>query len=249
MTKQTHHASQYECVDPNLGARLWQYNTPGCSPELQRRLDNHIDICHGCRLALAIQDRLEVGLQSGKLGFDDCPAKENRPLVKLFVWSALVTAIAAVLLVFLLPPRSLEDPLIIRGEQVTPGFVRPVAGEVIWKNLPEISWTVVEFATTYQIRIEEIGGSFEWSGETSEPHLVLPAEIKLPADTSFRVLLETVPAYLVPPEGIALSFRSGGLVTFLFYRVVAAPVWLQGSVVLGLLFCLSAFAYSRRSRR
>ena len=245
VTEKMDHISHYECVDLDLGAQLWQYDAPACESDLRRRLENHLDICHACRIALGIQERVADGLHTGEFDLGEKPRRTN----PIFGGGGLAVAAAAMLLIFLLPPRSLEDMRTVRGDGSLPRFERPVAGEVVWKSLPRISWTAIEFARVYRVRIQEVGGSFEWVGESAETHIALPADTALPSTARLRVLLETVPSYLVPPEGISTSIRTDGLGAFLSYRAMAAPAWLQWIGGLGLLLSLLALGRAFTSRR
>ena len=58
MSCQADEFAQYECVDPPLGKEMWRTHDPRIDPELLRRLENHLTICHACRMAVAFENHL-----------------------------------------------------------------------------------------------------------------------------------------------------------------------------------------------
>ena len=58
MIREQDESDQYECVDPLLGQEMWRLDAPEADATLRRALENHLAICHACRMAVAFEDHL-----------------------------------------------------------------------------------------------------------------------------------------------------------------------------------------------
>ncbi len=217
---------------------------PGVDPVLRERLKLHLAVCDACRLRRATERNVAAGLRAGRLRIEGDPAGRERagfvratPGRLLGATGFLATAAAFLLLYLLSPsPPGLEGRS--RSPLFRPAFERPVEQEVLRGGSVRLSWYPVEQATRYRVTVHEIGGPYEWSGETGHTELRTPAENPLPAGKSFRAVLETIPSDLARPGGASVSFRTGTRRAVFLYRVSVspAPVRLLGAV--GLLLVL-----------
>ncbi len=225
----------YACVDPTLGRELWQYGLPSLDASLRERLERHVQVCDACRMALAIERRVESGLRDGSLKLD--PPKARLPLSLLLPilrpparpawarWSAAAggcAVAAAIALMILLPPQPSDTGRLARSETFPMGFTRPLEGEVTLDRTPELSWKPVEGATAYRIVLREIGGTYTWTAETNALAIRVPADAPLPSAARVRALLESVPADVAAPGGVSVAFETAGLTRYLGYRVGAS---------------------------
>lgn len=214
----------YECVDPELGGELWRLDDLGTDDALRGRLEAHISICARCRLQLATEERARTGLRNGRLTLRGGRPRSRITPLSLGGAGALALA-AGVALVLLLPPRALEEDLVLRDGTGRPVITRPVPGEVVRGDKPCIEWTPIEGATAYRVTLRQVDGAYEWAHETTGPPACVPADAALATSARYRVVLETVPGYLAPGGGHHTSFRTGTLGEFLRYRLDAAPGW------------------------
>lgn len=219
----------YECVEPDVGEQLWQYNMPGVDSELQQHLEDHLTVCAECRLQLALQRHME----------DQEPAKVGRVLGRRN-WitgsvsiSAGLSLAACLLLMFFLPPKSPNASMVLRSDGNGPSILRPVSGEVVPGTNFHFTWTAVKNASGYRLQVRDPAGSFEWMTETQQTSTELPADIKLPANKHLHAYLEIIPPYLTPDEGIDVSFQTGSAVAYFGYRLRITPLWVWALGALG----------------
>lgn len=218
----------YECVDPVLGEQVWQYNTPEVTPELQSQLQGHLEICAKCRLKRALCERV------GKALAEDVVTKPAFPALRWGQGSRLNRGLgiaasfnlaACLLLTFLLPPRDPDADRIQRAEGLQPRFVRPVTEEVLLPAKATFKWTIIENASSYVLSIRDTNSDFEWTTQTEQTSVQVPPETHLPPNTRLQAFLETVPPYLTPDTGIAVSFRTASWPAYAVYRAQANPLW------------------------
>lgn len=224
----------YECVDPDLGAGLWRLDDPEIDHALRGRLEVHVSICAPCRLQRATEDRVRSGLRSERLVLrGERPLAHITPL-RIGGIGALALA-AGIALVFLLPPGTLDKDMLVRGDPEQPAITRPIPGEIVHGNQPCIEWTPIEGATSYRVTLRQVDGQDEWSHETADPQACVPADAPLATSARYRVLLETVPAYLASGGGLHSSFRTGTIGEVMRYRLDTAPAWATALGALGAL--------------
>jgi hypothetical protein len=232
VTKSSHEGEErpdpgrYECVEPELGDRLWCLDDPSAAAAEVDRLRAHVTICHACRLQIALDERLEQSLRrqgaEGTIPFVSPRSKGlrwRRPVSR-----GSVTLLAACLaLVFLVPPRL--DVLSVRGGGDW-GIMRPVPGEVVATVTPKITWQPLEDARSYQVTIAGEQTNFLWQVETDALEIQVPESAHLPKPGRFRVTVSPIPAYLAPPTGASSWLRTGTFPAHVGYRITAAPRWI-----------------------
>lgn len=211
----------YECIDPSLGEHLWRLDDPTTAADLQTRLQRHLRHCSVCRQRVALSRTVAEGLQDGRLVIR--PMQADRRVWSEWSLNLGVGVLAACLaLVFVLPPRLPGLDLVMRGGN-GPFIAAPLPGSVVLDRTPVIRWTRIERASSYRVSLREVGGDFQWSGETTSPEVSLPASARLPVSARFRVGVEPVPAHLVADGALQTSFRTGTWREFAAFRLGAAP--------------------------
>ncbi len=233
----------FECVEPEIGARIWQLTSADSSEALKEELAEHLLVCSSCRLDALVADRVAEGLRAGELHLGESGAaatrrggEANGRRTNAMIAAASSLALAASLvLMFGLPPASRMSPELLRGQGGRGAFLRPVEGEVVTVARPGLRWTPIAGATAYQVEISQVDGPWSWSGRADEASLVLPPVAALPADGEFRALVEPIPADLAGLVDTSVYFKRSGLLDFLGYRAGAAPRWVLGLGWLGLL--------------
>ncbi|MFH1842658.1 MAG: hypothetical protein ABIF77_05580 [bacterium] len=259
----------YECVEPELGALLWQYDLSETGSDLRRRLDNHLVVCDACRLSRSVGENVASGLRAGSLHLppaivqplprqrtdrtvgrttdrtDERPAAARTPLG---IVGGLALA-ASLALILWLPPLPVDHDLISRDDPGAAHFLRPVEGEVILDKTPTLSWTPIAGATRYRVTVQDPDGTFHWQGTTKETELTVPGASAAPDQARFRAVLEPIPADLAQPEGISVSFRTGDLRAYLGFRLGTAHAWVLwlGLIGGGLLAATGWLNLRRRS--
>jgi len=247
--------NSYECVEPEVGDQIWRYGLPDIDSETRGLLGDHLKMCDRCRLAQALEREAEAGLQAGRLTVAAASLPNARPSrskrwTRLDKGTGLAAAslmAATLAFVLLLPHGALERSLPTRGEGGAPGFHHPAEGEVVLGSRPQLSWQPVDGARSYRVTVNSTDGSFSWEGVTEDTEIVLPAGVTVPAATSLRAELHTVPADLLPLEGISVEFRTSTLPGFLGHRFKVAPGWVFLPGALGVLLMGFVALRSRRS--
>ncbi|MBC8426281.1 hypothetical protein H8E07_19365 [bacterium] len=214
----------YECVDPDLGGELWRLDDPETNRALRGRLEVHVSICARCRLQLATEDWTRSGLRSERIVLRGERSRTRITPLHLGGFGAMALA-AGIALVFLLPAGTLDKDMLVRGNPEQPAITRPIPGEVVHGNKPRIEWTPIADATSYRVTLRQVDGSHEWSHETTDPQACVTDDALLATSARYRVLLETVPAYLASGGGLHSSFRTGTTGEFMRYRLGTAPAW------------------------
>ena len=235
----------FECVDPEWGDQLWRTHLPDLDPETRRGLDDHLFICDACQLTMAAERAAATALQSGRVQVAP-PQPHQRPGLVALRWSSGLAMAAALVLMFMLPPDGRQVGGVRRGDDATPQFVRPVEGEVLLTEAPELRWTAIPGATSYQVQISEVGGPYQWSGLTDDPAVRVPAEHPLPADGIFRGLVHPVPTDLAGLADVSVAFSRSGWREFLTYRAGASPLWLRFLGLAGLVGFMGGLLWPRR---
>ncbi|MFC1573311.1 hypothetical protein ACFL6M_06900 [Candidatus Eisenbacteria bacterium] len=143
---------RYECVEPQLGELLWQFDMPDVDPRLRQELAQHLTVCDACRFSRAVEERVATGLKDGSL---DIKAPTGNAVLSavlsLFtpprqkaaagLRTGGVLAVAACLaLILWLPPVAPSLGLISRAEEGAPSFDRPVSEEIVLGGHPQISY-------------------------------------------------------------------------------------------------------------
>ena len=245
--------TDYECVEPDLGAELWRYDTPEIDPELQTQLTNHLSICAACRQQLALHRRMTDMPPQVRAGYLRRREARSRLLgtSRGTGVAAVLSLAACLLLMFLLPPQQPPETVrskLLRREGVPAQiFLRPVPGEVVPVVKYAFKWHPVDNASGYVLEIGDSAGHVFWRTETQATSVWLPAHIELPADTDLIAHLEIIPPDLSPYGGYAVSFRSGSLWAFTTYRADITPTWVWVIGGLGLVL-LATSLISRAAR-
>ncbi len=204
---------EFECVEPELGARLSEYADPGLDPALRLRFEQHLEICHACRERVVIERGLGEILTEAD--FASRPLRVGRVF---HLWPASGLALAAALvLAILLPPQNLLPDDRYRGDDDSFVITRPVEGEVLGIDGGALRWTELEDASAYRISLMSVEGEFLWEGETVTASLDLPAESEFEGD--FFAAVEPVPADLHPPRETSVAFRRGSAWRVLGFRM------------------------------
>ncbi len=209
------------CVDPKVGERILELAlpTPVADTDERRLLTAHAEVCAYCRLTLDLHRSLAEGLADGSLTSASARVRNQTRIRDWTGWAAVAAIAASLACLLLLPPRAVGPSLVLRGGPDESRFLRPVEGEVVGGSGLNISWTAMPGADSYRIRLTGGPDDFAWTAETSQAHLVIPASADLPPGETFRVLLSTVPADLMPPGGISVSFRTGGTAAVASHRI------------------------------
>ncbi len=244
------HNEVFECVEPELGHDLPLLDQSDIAPELQQRLRDHLSICDACRLEHEIKCRLESGLRDGTLNLKPTARGHRQLYRRALAWSGAGALAAALFLAMLLPPSPRGQQVLQRGNDQNPHFLRPLEGEVVTTGRPHLRWSAISGATGYEVEVDQIGGSYNWSGWTTEPDLRLPPEGTVPVGERFRVIVRPIPADLAGPVALSTSFVRAGRAEFLGYRLTVLPlpvIFVAGVGLILLLMGLSGLPYLRRS--
>lgn len=228
---ETYHPD-YECIDPELGAELWRLEDPDTDDELRSRLGRHLRHCAACRQRNALSRVVAEGLRDGRLTLRPVAAGASWAIWSQGLGAGALAACLALMLA--LPPRLPATALTMRGGD-GPVVTAPLPGSVILDRTPVLRWTAVAPATRYHVTIREVGGDYQWQGETTAPEIAVPAGARLPRPARLRASVEPVPAYVVPDGALQFSFRTGTLGEFALFRLTAASRPVLIGVFLGTL--------------
>lgn len=237
-----------ECVDPDIGNRILNLAQPTIDADERGLLEAHADVCAFCRLTLDLHHRLGEGIRDGTLANDNSgvPAPGRRR--GWTGWTAIAAMAASLVCLIILPPRPVGPGIAGRGPNET-RFLRPVEGEVVGGGDLTIAWTQVPDADTYRIRVTNVRNGTTWTESTKESRLVIPADTDLIQGETFRVLLSTVPADLLPPGGASVTFRTGGHLAVVSHRARRAQpvtyVLALAGLALATLFVTGRWSWSR----
>ncbi|MFT5234294.1 MAG: hypothetical protein ACI9UK_001618 [Candidatus Krumholzibacteriia bacterium] len=246
--KMTTNAPGFECVDPQWGDQLVRMHEADLAPAVRQGLENHLFICDACRLSQQVESAVGEATRAGRVIIK--PGKVSRHLpFPLLRWAGPTTIAASLALLFLLPPTGRGSGGVQRDGESAPKFERPVEGEIVWGNVPELKWSPIEGATSYRVVISEVGGDFKWTGSTDWTRVQMSAEHPLPDDGIFRGVVHPVPADLARPTAVTVAFSRSGWREYFRYRVGAAPGVVKGLAGAGFgvwVFGLFVFEMYRR---
>jgi len=210
--------SEYECIDPELGAELWRLDDPDSPETTKARLQAHLEYCPQCRTLEVMKRRLANGLEHGQLEITLPEPRQPLPLITRWAARAGAAAVAATLaLVFLQAPNPRQNGLVLRGGDEN-AVLRPAPDEIIAGSTPVIRWKPVTGANSYQVRVSAVESEYVWSGVVSDAETRIPRDQSLPSNTRFRIQIQPVPTHLTGPNGFYSSFRTGNLAEFVAYR-------------------------------
>ncbi len=223
----------FECVQPELGHQIWRLEMNDTSDDLRNSLENHLAVCDSCRLTLAAEVLVKESARDNSLKIvKSSPVK--RLLALNFNLVGSISLAASLALALLMPPSQLESSL-VRGDGA-PGFIRPVEGETIRQDTPELTWNAVPGATAYRVEISGVGNDYQWETQSQKPSVVISSQHPVPKDKVLRAVIQPVPDDLVPLGSISVTFKREGLGQFFIYRIGAASNFAKFLGLLGLLF-------------
>lgn len=245
----------FECVEPVLGAQIWQLDREDADSGLKVRLQDHLAVCDACRLTQAVGRRLPDAFAAPAVRTPDTrlPLRSvqgrDRLRRRSGTWGGLALA-AGMAMVTMLPPSPAGDDRLRRGDGDAPCFLRPVEGEVVAGGRSALSWRAIEGASGYRVRLESIDGAYSWEQTVRGATTAVADRPAPPPETELRAFLEPVPADLAPPGGISVAFRTGGALDVFRYRFDAAPLAARLLVGFGLatLLCSLSLRVLRRAR-
>ncbi len=244
----------FDCVEPKWGDQLWRYHEPDLDPKLRQGLADHLFICDACQLSRASEEALAAALSDGRV--TAAPATSPQVISLPWLrWGSVAAVAASLVLMLVLPPTGRQAGGVRRGASPDPHFQRPVEGEVLRTSAPELKWSAIPGATSYQVQISEVGGPYQWSAATDEPSIRIPADQPLPDDGIFRGVVQPVPADLVGMADVSVAFSRSGWREFALYRAGASPLWLRlltlvgaSGLVLNLVFLVLNRGLQRRQK-
>lgn len=216
--------SGLECVDSSIGERVLNLESPALDAGERELLEAHRDVCAFCRLTLDLHHKLEVGIRDGSLKIDSSGVFKPVRRHDWLGWAAATAIAASLVFMFVLPPRPVGSPLVLRGANRTQ-FLRPVEGEVVRTGDLTLSWTEVPGADGYRVQVSGLHDGSTWTGVADEAHLVIPKDALSASKETYRVVLSTVPEDLLPLGGTSVSFQTGGALAVASHRArKAQPV-------------------------
>ncbi len=233
--------SPFECIEPEFGDQLWRLEQGDLDPDLCSTLEAHVEACHACRLLQTLDRRSRELIQGGSL----CSTAETDrlgwldKLRHLSLPIAGLALAASLLSVIFLPPRPSNGEFATRGEGDT-RFLRPVEGEVVGTLNPELRWTPVDGASGYHLEIRDLAGGVVWKGEIEQAELRLSTDTALERGRSYKAMLSTWPADLLPPGRLSVVFHVDGFWPTALHRLRWAHPLAQGlgAAAVGLLLLL-----------
>ncbi len=203
--------------------------------EEREQVLSHMSQCSNCESF--VRKQFGDHLQSEVLGHrllsqidSPSPRRVRDRLPRLFglrnwgipTFAALVSCLV---LAMLLPPRPEGGERIDRNLAEDVRILRPIAGEIVHGAPRTVSWTPIEGARLYRLTLQQVGGGFKWSDESTETRLRLPAGLSLPSKARFHAFLEPIPSYRTAPGGISTTFRTGSLMEWILYRLRSMSYW------------------------
>ncbi len=246
MTENTNpNGDGFACVDPEWGEQLWRFEEPNLETRVRKGLEDHLFICDACQLTRASEVALGAAIKSGRVQAIPAAPTRLRP-VPWLQWGGVAAMAASLALMVILPPTGRQVGGMRRGDSPVPHFQRPVEGEVLRTGAPELTWSAIPGASSYQVQISEVGGPYQWSTATDDPMAQIPADQPLPEDGIFRGVVQPVPADLVGIADVSVAFSRAGWREFAVYRAGATPVWLRLLGLLGLTGLVMGLGLQRR---
>ena len=212
------------CVDTGVGERILDLASPTLDPDERELLEAHKEVCAFCRLALDLHLKLGNGIRDGSLKIETSAVSKPVRRHDWMGWAAGTAIAASLVLMFVLPPRPVGSPLVLRGANKAQ-FLRPAEGEVVRKGALALSWTEVPGADGYRVQVTGTYTGSTWTGISDEAHLVIPKDAVPANEETYRVILSTVPEDLLPPGSVSVSFQTGGALAVASHRArKAQPV-------------------------
>ena len=223
------------CVAPAVGDRILDLTLRTIDADERRLLEAHADACALCRLTLDLEHRLGEGIRDGSLTGKELNSSSYRRQRGWTGWIAVAATAASLACLLMLPPRPIGPSVAVRGSG-EPGFLRPVEGEVITGNEMTIAWADVPGADLYRVRITEIQTGETRTEATRETRLLVKSGSGPSSDRTYRILLSTEPSDLLPPGGVSVVYRSGGLFEVIIHRAKMAQPVTYAMAFVGLVF-------------
>ena len=237
--------SGLECVDKDIGERILNLASPALDPDERELLEAHLDVCAFCRLSYDLHLELESGIRDGSIKMDTSAVVKPARRHEWLGWAGAAAIAASLVLMFMLPPRPVGSPSVVRGASKAQ-FLRPVEGEIVRAGELGLHWTEVPGADEYRVQVTRLDDGSSWTGLADEAHLVIPKDAVPLSDERYRVILSTVPEDLLPPGGASVSFQTGGSLAVAAHRARKAQPVSYLMAISGLTL-LIGFAVNRRA--
>ncbi|MCP4548146.1 MAG: zf-HC2 domain-containing protein [bacterium] len=218
---------EFECVDPKIGEQMHLFDDESLDPDLRDQLERHLAVCHACSEGVHFESFV-----AGRLASPRGAGFFRKPTTSLPGYLAMTAVLAAILLLFLLPPGYGTGWLTDDREGLRGGderefmIIRPLEGEVLYRWRGDLRWTPVVNTSFYNIHVE-------WRSETSSEGAtwrdqVRTCQVSLPdslmREGAFLAIVKPYPEGLVPAGERAVGFRRGSLLPFLAYRIKHPPL-------------------------
>ncbi|MCP4292430.1 MAG: hypothetical protein GY780_11430 [bacterium] len=243
----------WECIDPKVGQNVWQLERPDLAENQRVPLLAHLDLCDACRLDQVVEKTVSSGLAGGRLNLPGSSVVDRRhrswwqhPVKTSAAGMSLIAASLALL--FVLPPAADGDGIVPRNADSKSTFQRPVEGEIVLSSGSKLSWTPIREAGQYQIQVSDSDGSFTWSGTTNKTEIELPDLSVQSEGQQYRAILQTIPADLVSPGSISVSFGTGNYSDVMKDRLQKAPLWLSLLGLFGFSLLALGFQAGRKNQ-
>ncbi len=228
----------YECIEPELGQELWQYDCPKVDSDLKIKLMNHLTLCQKCNQIRELDKVLAKGLSNGTLQLNKpvVTSSSKRYATSLVASMSAMAIAAGIVLIFMLPIQS--NVMQVDRGIVKSGFFAPVASEVITGGKVNLAWVPVKNAAGYILRLETAESDWQWSTKTDKNRIIVE---HLPAQSNITAYLKSIPGDLSPIGGWSIAFRHGSFSEFARFRVKNSAVFARILIVFGLFSAGSLF--------
>lgn len=235
----------FECVEPELGARIGDLDLPDLSAESRQLLMGHLTICDRCRLVRDVTPLvIETLREQNTAGSGPIPRHRGRrrslPGLRLGTVAGAALVAASFALLAILPPRIPSPGDLTRDGQAAPRLLRPLPGEIVPSDDVNLQWSPIRGATRYTVQLTEIGGDWRWSGTTEVSGLDIPLSAGLPFNRDIRVVVTTIPTDLLSPGALSGSFRLGRLESVAAFRLRHPPFAAVVTCLIGIAILVSS---------
>jgi len=229
---------EYRCIEPEVGAMMHLLDEDDLEPETRRILEHHLRHCDHCRENREFERALRGLVAQGAVEVP-LSLSPRRVAARVLAWAAPVAAALCIVIALFAAPS--QDALLggrdagaHRGPTGAFAVTRPVDGEALGGGPVVLSWSPVDHASGFIIRVTQTDGDYAWTGEAADNRLALPADAPMPGE--YLAVVEAVPEGIAPDGPAAVTFRRGRAGAVLAWRLNHLPraaYWLA-LVALGL---------------